>query len=395
MANLGPDNRLDSAVSMNNPQQPTTTTTTTTGTTATQSKASTSSSRLHELLASLNDFSVSTSRNSLSSSDGAADGASDLRIDTALPLPRDSTGSAATASPGSSFRRSRSVGGRRDSTDTSAMDAVTMYDPRTGLDAPVTLELLQATSMVLSGFLHKLQPSTDASGSRWKQRFVVLSDDGILFIFRSNGAGSATPLTVMPVTGCSSYQDVDEGAWILRVNGDSRKERRSWTFRVDSDSMLRTWLQGIHRSISDVESSPSTSISTRAITIAGTATHPRSTSMPRVDSYTDSLSQYGSTAGSSSSFRSVARAQTQPGPVNAEEREAQMKAMHQQYLLSQKAAQEQFALRKEAASLERAESSPSPVPEKGGADKVARKASASKPRKQRPMMVGVDMDLLS
>ncbi|KAJ3229427.1 hypothetical protein HDU78_009061 [Chytriomyces hyalinus] len=390
MANLGQDNRLDSAVSMN--PQPTTTTTTTTGT---QSKASTSSSRLHELLASLNDFSVSTSRNSLSSSDGAADGTSDLRIDTALPLPRDSTGSAATASPGSSFRRSRSVGGRRDSTDTSAMDAVTMYDPRTGLDAPVTLELLQATSMVLSGFLHKLQPSTDASGSRWKQRFVVLSDDGILFIFRSNGAGSATPLTVMPVTGCSSYQDVDEGAWILRVNGDSRKERRSWTFRVESDSMLRTWLQGIHRSINDVESSPSTSISTRAITIAGTATHPRSTSMPRVDSYTDSLSQYGSTAGSSSSFRSVARAQTQPGPaVNAEERDAQMKAMHQQYLLSQKAAQEQFALRKEAASLERAESSPSPVPEKG-ADKVARKASASKPRKQRPMMVGVDMDLLS
>ncbi|KAI8837440.1 hypothetical protein BJ741DRAFT_603472 [Chytriomyces cf. hyalinus JEL632] len=389
MANLGQDNRLDSAVSMN--PQPTPSTTAT----GTPSKASTSSSRLHELLASLNDFSVSTSRNSLSSSDGAAEGASDLRIDTALPLPRDSTGSAATASPGSSFRRSRSVGGRRDSADTSAMDAVTMYDPRTGLDAPVTLELLQATSMVLSGFLHKLQPSTDASGSRWKQRFVVLSDDGILFIFRSNGAGSATPLTVMPVTGCSSYQDVDEGAWILRVNGDSRKERRSWTFRVESDSMLRTWLQGIHRSISDVESSPSTSISTRAITIAGgTATHPRSTSMPRVDSYTDSLSQYGSTAGSSSSFRSVARAQTQPALVNAEERDAQMKAMHQQYLLSQKAAQEQFALRKEAASLERAESSPSPVPDKG-ADKVARKASASKPRKQRPMMVGVDMDLLS
>ncbi|KAJ3233553.1 hypothetical protein HDU78_006357 [Chytriomyces hyalinus] len=356
-------------------------------------KSSGSSARLEDLLASLNDFSVgSARRSSISSTDAVVDVPSRLRIDTAQQWRRDSAASSNTASPGSSFRRSRSVTGRRDSTDATPTMTPTTYDPNTGLDTPVTLELLQSTTMVLSGFLDKLQPNADVSGSRWKQRFVLLTEDGTLYIFRSNGSAQATPLTLLPVTGCSSYQDVDEGAWILRVSGDSRRERRSWTFRVDSDAMLRTWLQSIHRSISssdgDVSGTP-----TRAITIAGYAN--RSTSVPRAGSYSESL--YGSTVGSSStSFRSVARCQPLQNSVNSEERDAQMKAMHQQYLISQKAAAEQFALRKEAEVIVEAAESDAQCASPVAAGKVARKASVSKAKKQRPMMsVSLDYDMIA
>ncbi|KAJ3220994.1 hypothetical protein HDU81_010975 [Chytriomyces hyalinus] len=374
-------NRLDSGISIN------------IAAANNANKSSGSSARLEDLLASLNDFSVSggsARRSSISSTDAVVDVPSRLRIDTAQQWRRDSAASSNTASPGSSFRRSRSVTGRRDSSDATPTMTPTTYDPHTGLDTPVTLELLQSTTMVLSGFLDKLQPNADVSGSRWKQRFVLLTEDGTLFIFRNNSSGQATPLTLLPVTGCSSYQDVDEGAWVLRVSGDSRRERRSWTFRVDSDAMLRTWLQSIHRSISDGDISGTPA---RAITIAGYAN--RSTSVPRAGSYSDSL--YGSTVGSSTSFRSVARCQPLQNNVNAEERDAQMKAMHQQYLISQKAAQEQFALRKEAELVsESAETDaqfPSPV---AAAGKMARKGSVSKPKKQRPMMsVALDFDMIA
>ncbi|KAJ3002322.1 UNVERIFIED_CONTAM: hypothetical protein HDU68_006323, partial [Siphonaria sp. JEL0065] len=71
------------------------------------------------------------------------------------------------------------------------------------------------------GVLSKLFKQGDNGSDGWKDRFFVLTKEGKLVVFKSNGSMGNTAIASLPVTSCSVAFDHTLETWILTVLGDS------------------------------------------------------------------------------------------------------------------------------------------------------------------------------
>ncbi|KAJ3106177.1 hypothetical protein HDU96_008303 [Phlyctochytrium bullatum] len=117
--------------------------------------------------------------------------------------------------------------------------------------------LLQNGSSTFSGFLNKLSISR-ATGSRiWKRRFLVLSTDARLFLFRSSDP-IELPLTFLPLISATGglCQPTPEGGggWVLELRGeglgsDGTPVERVWSLQCPDEGTMTAWLDQLQSSI--------------------------------------------------------------------------------------------------------------------------------------------------
>ncbi|KAJ3071927.1 hypothetical protein HDU98_004601 [Podochytrium sp. JEL0797] len=102
----------------------------------------------------------------------------------------------------------------------------------------------------MTGALDKLERSDSFAA-----KFFVLTDGGVLHMFRAEAAPSQ-PTTALFVKTCSGFYDESRTAWLLRVVGkglgdDGQLHRRIWTLRAKDPEDLRQWLDKINEQILD------------------------------------------------------------------------------------------------------------------------------------------------
>ncbi|KAJ3005108.1 UNVERIFIED_CONTAM: hypothetical protein HDU68_004756 [Siphonaria sp. JEL0065] len=189
---------------------------------------------------------------------------------------------------------------------------------RSSLKSTISLENFTSFQdcTTTSGYLFKL--SADSPGSQkqlWIKRFFVLTPDTRLHVFQSATEKYAAPLATLAITSCStpSYDKL-ETSHVLHLTGTSvaTNTKVSWTLQCFDEAEMKHWAESIHKLFFPSADEPRRSTdSTRY--------------MPRVLMARSSSS---SLLGNST-------------PRN-EERQAEMKAMHEEYLKMQKQSLEKF-----------------------------------------------------
>ncbi|KAJ3124089.1 hypothetical protein HK100_011365 [Physocladia obscura] len=177
----------------------------------------------------------------------------------------------------------------------------------------VTLGSLLASMATINGYLLK----QSASGSEWKTRFVVLGDDASLWLFRNNTDHNAPPIARLPVTEvaqvnpaeCSSDSMFRVSAHFLNTGSSNNSmPTQTWYLQcTDAESMFM-WVRNIVRRLNansytptvtptSLHSASSSQLSTLSSTTA-------SLSLSRRQSSADNYSQY-SNGQSRQSFESI------------------------------------------------------------------------------------------
>ncbi|KAJ3071929.1 hypothetical protein HDU98_004603 [Podochytrium sp. JEL0797] len=218
----------------------------------------------------------------------------------------------------------------------------------------VTLGSLQDSNATIAGHLHKLSHSTTPS-PKWTAHYFVLSESGTLYLFPTSTNPSCTPLASLPVTACSGSQD-DTNAWILKVQGgavntDGVAVKRKWTLQCPDEGTVALWMRSIARVVSS-------GMEGRGREAAGNPAYPRRTTSTHRFQYESAETSAARNALSprpSSRSRSMQRSNsiassTEGGmkPINHEEREAEMRKRHQEYMALQKHAAERFKMEQAA-----------------------------------------------
>ncbi|KAI9326226.1 hypothetical protein BDR26DRAFT_877803 [Obelidium mucronatum] len=282
-------------------------------------------------------------------------------------------------------------------------------------EAATTLASLQAAMSTLSrlttsllpqhlGFLYKLHASTDTSASlssQWKHRFLVLAEDGNLYLFRANCDPLARPITHLPLSNVISYQDGD-GSFIIKVQGDDGFHvsnmdidcslKRCWTLKCQDDQTCSMWISSINRVLEERQRRRGSASSGATTLFNG-------------DSLSNSPVGSGGSPpkGGAGVFRRPSRSGSQDyssrpsGPL-AEEREAKMRQMHQEYLQMQMSLNaEKFAARKQQQEEAAANASistpstPTDPPTVSGPSLFRRNSTSKKYRTH----LGADLDMVS
>ncbi|KAJ3392454.1 hypothetical protein HDU84_004160 [Entophlyctis sp. JEL0112] len=113
----------------------------------------------------------------------------------------------------------------------------------------------------VSGTLLKLNATSDAVTNQWKSRFFVFTDQGHLYLFRSNKNLNAAPVTYLPVNRCTTFDDTHDNSRILRVDGSGLDPasgvvvRRTWTLKTADSGAFDMWHRTIVRHLADKISS--------------------------------------------------------------------------------------------------------------------------------------------
>ncbi|KAJ3207431.1 hypothetical protein HDU82_003757 [Entophlyctis luteolus] len=117
------------------------------------------------------------------------------------------------------------------------------------------------TYFLVSGTLLKLNATSDAVTNQWKSRFFVFTDQGYLYLFRSNKNLNAAPVTYLPVNRCTTFDDTHDNSRILRVDGSGLDPasgvvvRRTWTLKTADSGAFDMWHRTIVRHLADKISS--------------------------------------------------------------------------------------------------------------------------------------------
>ncbi|KAJ3074296.1 hypothetical protein HDU98_011560 [Podochytrium sp. JEL0797] len=164
----------------------------------------------------------------------------------------------------------------------------------------------------MSGYLGK--SSADAEGG-WMHRFFVLSDDGRVHAFKSNYDRNAIPLSSLQVENCVTFFDFQEQAWILKIQGEglTAARKRSWSLRCPDEGSMVLWSRSIIRVIDNNSTFGGSPIKSVASSFS-------SVEPPRL-----------LRSGSNSSLRNASAM----GRFVNDDRQAQMKKQHEDYLLLQ------------------------------------------------------------
>ncbi|KAJ3208531.1 hypothetical protein HDU82_002332 [Entophlyctis luteolus] len=111
--------------------------------------------------------------------------------------------------------------------------------------------------------LLKLNTTSDAVTTQWKWRFFVFTDQGNLYLFRSNKNLNASPVTYLPVNRCTTFDDAHDNSRILRVDGSgvdpstATLVRRTWTLKTTDTAAFDMWHRTIVRHLAEKISSGS------------------------------------------------------------------------------------------------------------------------------------------
>ncbi|KAI8837436.1 hypothetical protein BJ741DRAFT_603464 [Chytriomyces cf. hyalinus JEL632] len=123
----------------------------------------------------------------------------------------------------------------------------------------VSLASLQAANPIISGVMSKLSdpfanlasPSSSKNIS-WKSVFVVLSAEGVLFLFSSpTPEDNAVPASVLPISAVTLAQVV--GKWVLQVEASCnayepfQENPRVWNLKAQDPQSLQFWYNAINK----------------------------------------------------------------------------------------------------------------------------------------------------
>ncbi|KAJ3074293.1 hypothetical protein HDU98_011557 [Podochytrium sp. JEL0797] len=200
--------------------------------------ATSSTSRLEALMASLTEFSLRDSIVPGTPGSGINEIHRKASHDSAMSgVPVFSRRGSSSASVGSARKRSKSVS--RLSEDT--------------IQA-ITLGQLQGGQSTMSALLFKLNAASPAPSGpdKWKLRFFVLDHQANLYIFKANPHSQSLPITFLPVSACSVAFDEQENSWLLCVSGDGigaggQVVQRKWVVKFGDEETVGMWAKRIHR----------------------------------------------------------------------------------------------------------------------------------------------------
>ncbi|KAI8621423.1 hypothetical protein BC830DRAFT_228247 [Chytriomyces sp. MP71] len=188
--------------------------------------------------------------------------------------------------------------------------------PRRSLDIAVgeieTLGQLQSTMATFAGYIFKLNSSQE-----WKPKYLMLTEDCRLYLFRDGTTASAYPITYMPVTSVSGFHDPHEDAWILKVHGEGKNQdgsfvRRNWTFRLPDENNLCLWIHNINRMLESQLDSPTSRFEPHMEDACESPPY-----LPRIESFASLHSDGGRSLGS----------------LDRDKRDVEMRVKWQEYLL--------------------------------------------------------------
>ncbi|KAI9326227.1 hypothetical protein BDR26DRAFT_877804 [Obelidium mucronatum] len=187
-------------------------------------------------------------------------------------------------------------------------------------------ELSTSSMITTSGYLFKL--STDApAGTQqlWIKRYIVLTLDAKLHVFQTCTAKNATPLAVLSITECNVSFDPVESSHILSVKGTSVVNgvtmAKTWTLQCFDETECLHWSESIRHLFCPLSEEPRQSTDSMRY-------------MPRILVARSSSCSLGGS-----------------GNGRREEREAEMKAMHEEYLRMQKLNFEKFRAGKNSGNV--------------------------------------------
>ncbi|KAJ3139723.1 hypothetical protein HK100_011340 [Physocladia obscura] len=283
--------------------------------------------------------------------------------------------------------RSRSVGSNIVRKPRTHSKNATPLSPQ--IQSSVTLGQLQLSNYaIMSGYLTKLEP--DGSSI---PRFFLLTEDSQLYAFKTNFDQSAVPVATLNVcASCVANIDAsDNSFFVLQVPGINQ----TWTLTSDEEQTTLLWTRSINRVVENshnlkLDIGSSSHSRSNSIRSTATSTATPSSFRPSVSSsiFTTAsdisarhVSITSSTGGVSSySGISMARSNSMASArstVSIEERQAQMRRMHENYVATQQMDGErrraEFLAKK--AEIER-------IRTQAVADESARVASFEKQRKR-------------
>ncbi|KAJ3288857.1 hypothetical protein HDU79_004497 [Rhizoclosmatium sp. JEL0117] len=194
--------------------------------------------------------------------------------------------------------------------------------PISEFEEGVTLASLQGTLATVSGFLYKLHASTDASApasTQWKQRYFVLTEDAVLFLFRTNDPLSR-PITCLPLNTVLCVQDPLDASFVIRVTDSLlpiNARPRQWSLKCQDQHTAALWVNSITRFIEEKNQRMRRSSDSSAESPTLTPSSPVE-SKPA--------------AGQFIKLQRTNSVDSRRSAESPEEREARMRLMHEEYL---------------------------------------------------------------
>ncbi|KAJ3074295.1 hypothetical protein HDU98_011559 [Podochytrium sp. JEL0797] len=244
----------------------------------------------------------------------------------------------------------------------SSYDAGSSWPMHDANESQPSLHDLQLSGSTISGFLCKLDVSQDStSPSCWNERYFVLSETGTLYLFRSSIDEQAQPLAHLPLATCFAFIDPEHDSPILRVQARESPRsslKRTWTLKAPNEDTLSLWARSINRIIapdatSSIRRPRSSSVASPRLSSASTAngsiTNDGYLSSPVSDDFTILVRRPSAVAGTGSTILMRRNDSISSNGINIEEREALMRAKHQEYLVAQKSIQRDLVAKKEIA----------------------------------------------
>ncbi|KAI8621424.1 hypothetical protein BC830DRAFT_1094450 [Chytriomyces sp. MP71] len=302
-------------------------------------------------------------------------------------------------------------------------------------DDEFTLCSYEANFPAMSGILHKLRsdynPRTSlemAPATAWKEGYVLLTEEATLLMFRDNSDPNARPLCSLPITSVHGTFDKSQQCWILKIHGTSVAPSGAtlftqWALKCPDETVMMQWRDCVsivleckdlapaaasssatgrqrstsfssyvpmtyhHSALSSIQSETgevarNPSLASYLLKSRGNSTA-RPTSLPTAPHKRTNSAGFGV---------HVARPVSELSQKQIEERDARMRAMHEEYMRQQQAVakqtfadcarrreEEQIAVaarRKETAEIE---------------ERMRRKLEAAKRPKRMPMNLFVNI----